>query len=270
MKDNLKISVLGASGTMGSAVIREVLKTNDLKLHSVSEVYGHSWIGKDLGEVLFGKEKNITVSDDLSNSLLDCDVAIDFTQPQNTVACSKICAQLGVSHIIGTTGFSEKQDLEILNASKKTTIVKAGNMSLGINLLTNLIEKMSKSLDKDFDVEVTEMHHRRKVDAPSGTALMLGEAVATGRGEKLSDLMISNRDGITESRERGKIGFAALRGGGVIGEHEVFFVSETEKISIRHEALSRNIFVDGALKAAMWAKDKAPGLYNMVDVLEIE
>jgi len=270
MKNQIKLSVLGASGRMGSTIIDAVLKSNLVKLHSVSEVKKHNWIGRDLGEILHGKKNNIVVSDDLSESLKECDAVIDFTQPKNTVDCSKICAHLGVAHIIGTTGFNEDQNNEILNLSKKSTIVKAGNMSLGINLITALIEKVAKSLDSDFDVEILEMHHRNKVDAPSGTALMLGESVAIGRGEELTSLSLPSREGITGVREKGKIGFAALRGGGVIGEHEVIFTSETEKISIKHEALSRNIFANGALKAAIWSRGKDPGLYSMVDVLGIQ
>ena len=148
-------------------------------------------------------------------------------------------------------------------------IVKAGNMSLGINVLTSLVEKISSSLDLDFDIEILEMHHRDKVDAPSGTALMLGEAAARGKGKGLPELRVGLRDGISDGREKGSIGFASLRGGGVVGEHEVSFTSDSERISIKHEAFSRDIFVNGAIKAALWSKEKDPGLYDMLNVLNL-
>ncbi len=270
MKNQLKLSVLGASGRMGSTIITEALESNRVILHSVSEMRNHKLIGKDIGQILYGKNNNVIIKDNLHDSLNGSDAVIDFTQPDNTVLCSNICAALGVAHIIGTTGFNEKQEAEILASSSKIPIVKAGNMSLGINMLTKIVEKVAKSLDFEFDVEILEMHHRNKVDAPSGTALMLGQSVAIGRGEKLSDLASYNKEGITGVREKGKIGFASLRGGGVIGEHEVIFTSENEKISIKHEALSRNIFANGALKAALWSAGKDPGLYGMADVLGIK
>ncbi len=269
MKNLLKLCVLGGSGRMGSTILSEALDSKLVMLHSVLEVKSHKWIGRDIGHILNGKNNNVIVSDDLNESLLGCDAVIDFTQPINTVNCSNICAKLGVAHIIGTTGFDENQENEILSSSSKIPIVKTGNMSLGINILTKLVEKVAKSLDLDFDVEILEMHHKNKIDSPSGTALMLGKSVARGRGKKLSDLASYNKEGITGEREKGNIGFASLRGGGVIGEHEVIFASENEKISIKHEALSRNIFANGALKAAIWAVDKNPGLYDMSDVLGI-
>ena len=270
MKNQLKLCVLGASGRMGSTIISEALESNRVMLHSVSERKNHQWVGRDIGKIMNGKNNNIIVSDNLHASLEGSDAVIDFTQPANTVYSSNICATLGVAHIIGTTGFNENQEKEILTSASRIPIVKAGNMSLGINMLTKLVEKVAKSLDLDFDVEILEMHHRNKVDTPSGTALMLGESVAIARGKKLSDLASYNKEGITGVRERGKIGFASLRGGGVIGEHEVIFASENEKISIKHEALSRNIFANGAIKAAIWALGKEPGLYGMSDVLGIK
>ena len=269
MKNQLKLCVLGASGRMGSTIINETLESKRVMLHSVLEMKNHKWVGRDIGQILYGKNNNVIVSDNLHESLEGCDAVIDFTQPENTVHCSRLCTSLEVAHIIGTTGFNENQENEILTFSNKIPIVKAGNMSMGINVLTKLVEKVAKSLDLDFDVEILEMHHRNKVDAPSGTALMLGESVALGRGKKLSDLASYNKEGITGIRERGKIGFASLRGGGVIGEHEVIFTSDSEKISIKHEALSRNIFANGALKAAIWAAGRDPGLYGMNDVLGI-
>ena len=270
MKNQLKLCILGASGRMGSTIISEAIESKQVILHSVSEMKDHKWVGRDIGQILNGKNNNVIVSDNLHQSLEGSDAVIDFTQPANTVFCSNMCATLGLAHIIGTTGFNENQENEILTSSSKIPIVKEGNMSLGINMLTKLVEKVAKSLDLDFDVEILEMHHRNKVDAPSGTALMLGESVAFARGKKLSDLSSYNKEGLTGMREKGKIGFASLRGGGVIGEHEVIFASDNEKISIKHEALSRNIFANGAIKAALWAVGKEPGLYGMSDVLGIK
>ena len=178
---------------------------------------------------------------------------------------------MNTAHIIGTTGFDAVQENNIVEYAKKVIVVKAGNMSLGINILTSLIERISSSLDLDFDIEILEMHHRHKVDAPSGTALMLGEAVARGKDKSLQELRTAARDGILGSREEGTIGFASLRGGGVVGEHEVSFTSGSERISIKHEAFSRDIFVNGAIKAALWSKEKdpKPGLYDMLNVLNL-
>ena len=270
MKNQFKLSILGASGRMGSTIINEALESKSVILHSVSEMKSHKWIGQDIGQILRGKNNNVIVSENLMESIEGSDAVIDFTRPANTVYCSNICANLGIAHIIGTTGFNENQENKIFTSSGKIPIVKAGNMSLGISMLTKLVEKVAKSLDLDFDVEILEMHHRNKVDAPSGTALMLGESVASGRGKKLSDLASYNKEGITGVRGKGQIGFASLRGGGVIGEHEVIFASENEKISIKHEALTRNIFANGAIKATIWAVGKAPGLYGMADVLGID
>ena len=171
--------------------------------------------------------------------------------------------------VIGTTGFDSRQESEITGYAERVVVVKAGNMSLGINVLTSLVEKISSSLDLDYDIEILETHHRNKVDAPSGTALMLGEAAAKGKSKSLAELRAGVREGISGSREKGTIGFASLRGGGVVGEHEVSFTSDFERISIKHEAFSRDIFVNGAIKAALWSKEKKPGLYDMRNVVNL-
>ena len=269
MKNRFKVTVLGASGRMGSQIIRRVTEISTIDLHFVVEHKGHNWIGQDCGEKLLGRENGVLVTDNLKLALEGAEAVIDFSTPDTSLECIKICEQTETAHVIGTTGFDLAQENEIFEHSKKVVVVKAGNMSLGVNLLTSLVEKVSSSLDVDFDIEILEMHHRNKVDAPSGTALMLGEAAAKGKGKSLSELRIAAREGISGNREKGSIGFASLRGGGVVGEHEVSFTSGSERISIKHEAFSRDIFVNGAIKAALWSKEKEPGLYDMLNVLNL-
>ena len=269
MKNHFKLSVLGASGRMGSQIIKRIIETSNLDLHSVVEQKGHKWIGQDCGEKLLGARNNIVVSDELKLSLEGADAVIDFTTPRTSLECLEACEKTQTAHVIGTTGFDTRQEKQIIEFAKKAVVVKAGNMSLGINILTSLVEKVSSSLDLGFDIEILEMHHRNKVDAPSGTALMLGEAAAKGRGKSLPELRTLSRDGISGSRKKGAIGFAALRGGGIVGEHEVSFTSDCERISLKHEAFSRDIFVNGAIKAALWTNKREAGLYDMLDVLEL-
>ena len=269
MKNRFKVSVLGASGRMGSQIIRKITQSSTIDLHFVVEHRGHNWIGQDCGEKLLGRKNNVLITDDLKLALEGAEAVIDFSTPDTSLECIKICEQTETAHVIGTTGFDLAQENQIFEHSKKVVVVKAGNMSLGVNLLTSLVEKVSSSLDIDFDIEILEMHHRNKVDAPSGTALMLGEAAAKGKGKSLSELRIADREGISVIREKGSIGFASLRGGGVVGEHEVSFTSDSERISIKHEAFSRDIFVNGAIKAALWSKEKDPGLYDMLNVLNL-
>ena len=194
---------------------------------------------------------------------------IDFTVPAATVALAERTAKAGCVHVIGTTGLDPAQEALIAAAGRTATIVKSGNMSLGVNLLAALVRQVAKSLDADFDIEIVEMHHNRKIDAPSGTALLLGEAAAQGRGISLAENSERGRDGHTGARKRGAIGFAALRGGNVVGEHSVIFASAAERIELVHKAQDRMLFALGALKAARWAQGRAPGLYSMADVLGI-
>ena len=269
MKNRYKVTVLGASGRMGSQIIRKVTESSTMDLHFVVEHKEHNWIGQDCGEKLLGRENGVLVTDNLKLALEGAKAVIDFSTPDTSLECIKICEQTETAHVIGTTGFDQVQENAIFEHSKKVVVVKAGNMSLGVNLLISLVEKVSSSLDIDFDIEILEMHHRNKVDAPSGTALMLGEAAAKGKGKSLPELRIAAREGISVGRQKGSIGFASLRGGGVVGEHEVSFTSGSERISIKHEAFSRDIFVNGAIKAALWSKEKKPGLYDMLDVLNL-
>ena len=198
-----------------------------------------------------------------------CDVIIDFSTPESSIALARTCAERdGPALVIGSTGFSEAQEVELAAAAARVAIVRSGNFSLGVNVLIGLVEQAALRLDaRDWDIEVLEAHHRRKVDAPSGTALMLGEAAATGRGADLSELKSPPYDGLTGEREAGRIGFASLRAGGIVGEHTVMFASEDEVVSLSHKAIDRSLFARGAVAAAAWVRKRPPGLYDMQDVL---
>jgi len=210
------------------------------------------------------------VTDDALTLLTQVDGIIDFTVPAATLALAELTAQARIVHVIGTTGIDEAGNAQIRAAARHARIVKSGNMSLGVNLLAALVRKVAATLDEDYDIEIVEMHHKHKIDAPSGTALMLGEAAAQGRGIDLKSRAVRSRDGHTGARNAGDIGFATLRGGSVIGEHTVMFAGETERIELTHKASSREMFARGAVRAAMWAFDKKPGLYAMTDVLGLE
>lgn len=261
------IVITGASGRMGQMLIKTVLESDTAQLVGVVEREGHDWVGRDVGEAMGGAPVGVTVTADALAAFSSAQAVIDFTAPEATLAFSKLAAQAGVVHVIGTTGMTEQQIDQLEPASRDAVIVRAGNMSLGVNLLVQLTKKVAAALDEDFDIEVIEAHHHHKVDAPSGTALMLGEAAAEGRGVNLADVRDSGRDGITGARKRGDIGFTAIRGGDIVGEHDVLFAAAGERIVLRHLATDRAIFARGALKAALWGQDKAPGQYDMVDVL---
>jgi 4-hydroxy-tetrahydrodipicolinate reductase len=232
-----------------------------------TERSGHAWIGRDLGEAMGRAALGVIVQQDPLEVIAKAQAVIDFTAPAATLAHAQLTAQARCVHVIGTTGLSESDIAALDAAARHAVIVRAGNMSLGVNLLTRLTQQIAHALDEDFDIEIVEAHHRHKVDAPSGTALMLGEAAAKGRGVALSDVSDSGRDGITGARRRGDIGFSAIRGGDIVGEHDVIFAAAGERIILRHVATDRAIFARGALKAALWGQDKAPGHYDMMDVL---
>lgn len=261
------IVIAGASGRMGQMLIETVQASGTAKLVGVTEREGHPWVGQDLGVAMGGPEIGVPVVSDALEVVKDAQAIIDFTSPAATVAMSELAAQARAVHVIGTTGLSDDDIAKIATAARHAPIVRAGNMSLGVNLLVRLTQKVAQALDEDFDIEVVEAHHRHKVDAPSGTALMLGEAAAVGRGVALNDVKDSGRDGITGARKRGDIGFSAIRGGDVVGEHDVIFAADGERIVLRHLATDRAIFARGALKAALWGQDKGPGQYDMMDVL---
>lgn len=267
MSDKLAIAVTGCSGRMGQMLIRAVDEREDCVLVGVTERSGHDWVGQDLGEVMGGTSSGVTVSDDPLEVFVGARAVLDFTLPDPTIEHSVLAAQARLVHVIGTTGFEQAHLEKLAAAARHATIVRAGNMSLGVNLLTVLTRQVAAALDADFDIEVVETHHNQKVDAPSGTALMLGEAAAEGRGVTLNNTADRGRDGQTGARRRGDIGFAALRGGDVVGEHDVVFAGQGERIVLRHIATDRMLFARGAVRAAIWGQDQKPGEYSMIDVL---
>lgn len=261
------IAVVGGSGRMGQTLIKMIDASDKARLAGVTERAGHAWIGKDLGISMGGAENGVLVSDDPLEVFVGAQAVIDFTTPKASLEHAVLAAQARLVHVIGTTGFADEDLPKFAAAARHAVIVRAGNMSLGVNLLVELTRKVAEALDEDFDIEVVEAHHRHKVDAPSGTALMLGQAAADGRGVALAAVSDRGRDGITGARSRGHIGFSAIRGGDVIGEHDVIFASDGERIVLRHLASDRSLFARGALKAALWGQDKKPGEYSMKDVL---
>lgn len=267
MTDKPGIVITGGSGRMGQMLIRTVLDSDKARLVGVVERSGHAWVDQDVGVAMGGAAVGVTVTDDALQAFASAQAVIDFTAPEATLEFAALAAQARAVHVIGTTGMTDEQIARLEPAARHAVIVRAGNMSLGVNLLVQLTKKVAAALDEDFDIEVIEAHHHHKVDAPSGTALMLGEAAAEGRGVSLAEVSDRGRDGITGARKRGDIGFTAIRGGDIVGEHDVLFAAAGERIVLRHMATDRAIFARGALKAALWGQDKAPGQYDMVDVL---
>lgn len=270
MADRTGIVVTGASGRMGQMLIQLITSHDSAELVGCVERKGHDWVGQDIGVAMGGGALGVVVTDDPLEAFTNAQAVIDFTTPQATLEFAALAAQARCVHVIGTTGMTDDEIAALEPASRHAPIVRAGNMSLGVNLLVQLTKRVAAALDEDFDIEVIEGHHHHKVDAPSGTALMLGEAAAEGRGVKLADVRDSGRDGITGARKRGDIGFTAIRGGDIVGEHDVLFAAAGERIVLRHMATDRAIFARGAIKAALWGQDKGPGQYDMVDVLGLE
>jgi 4-hydroxy-tetrahydrodipicolinate reductase len=267
MMDKIGIAVTGASGRMGQMLINSIAENDKTVLVGAIERDGHDWVGHDVGIAMGGQANGVIVTSDPLEAFSKAQAVIDFTAPAATVAFSAIAAQARAVHVIGTTGMTDDDIAALEPASRHAVIVRAGNMSLGVNLLTQLTKKVAAALDDDFDIEVIEAHHNQKVDAPSGTALMLGQAAADGRGVDMKDVSDSGRDGITGARKRGDIGFSAIRGGDIVGEHDVLFAAAGERIVLRHMATDRRIFARGALKAAIWGQSQKPGQYDMLDVL---
>lgn len=265
---DMKLAVMGAGGRMGGALIRAINEIPNAALVAAIDRDNSPAIGQDSGTLAGIGENGIAISSDLETGLDACDGVIDFTVPQASVMLSKKVSSHNCIQVIGTTGCSSQEDAEIAACGANATIIKSGNMSLGINLLAVLVEQAAQALAaSDFDIEVLEMHHKHKVDAPSGTALLLGEAAAKGRGIDLSENSVRSRDGITGAREDGTIGFATLRGGSVIGDHSVILAGAGERIELSHSAQDRSLFATGAVKAALWGFGKPAGLYSMRDVL---
>ncbi|MGR3371947.1 MAG: 4-hydroxy-tetrahydrodipicolinate reductase [Pseudooceanicola nanhaiensis] len=267
MSELPNIVVTGASGRMGQMLIRTVAASGKARVSGAVERAGHDWIGRDLGRAMGGEETGVIVTDDPLEAFASAQAVLDFTSPDATVEFAGLAAQARAVHVIGTTGMEQAHLEKVAAAARHATIIRAGNMSLEVNLLVQLTRKVAEALDADFDIEVVEAHHRHKVDAPSGTALMLGEAAAEGRGVSLAEMSDRGRDGITGARERGHIGFSAIRGGDIVGEHDVIFAGEGERVILRHVATDRAIFARGAMKAALWGLGKGPGEYDMADVL---
>lgn len=266
----MKIGIVGCAGRMGRMLVQEVVKTAEVEIGGGTDVAGSPFVGKDITLIAGLEESGLFVEDDPKSLFEKVDAVIDFTKPEATMAHAKLAAETKTILVVGTTGLSEDQKADLAKAAEETPIIFAPNMSVGVNLAFALVEKVASILDKDTaDIEIVEMHHKHKVDAPSGTALGLGEAAADGRGVKLDDVAVRARDGHTGPRENGTIGFATLRGGDVVGDHTVVFACEGERIEITHKGSSREIYAKGAVRAAKWAKDKAPALYSMRQVLGI-
>mgnify|MGYP006274097737 CR=1 FL=1 len=264
------VAVTGVAGRMGQMLARAVDEAGDMDLAGVLERPGHPWIGRDLGEAMGSAARGLVVEDDPLPVFARVRAVIDFTSPVATRAHAELAAQARIVHVIGTTGFDEDDLRAISAAARHATIVRAGNMSLGVNLLTALTRRVAAALGTDYDIEIVEMHHRHKRDAPSGTALMLGEAAAEGRGVALAEVADRSRDGDTGPRAEGAIGFAVLRGGEVVGEHEVVFAGPGERVVLGHIAENRMVFARGALAAVRWGIGREPGEHDMLDVLGLE
>ncbi len=263
----VRIGICGCGGRMGRMLGHVVDARNGAVIAAGSERPGSDLIGHDLGELLGLDHAGVTITDDAAVLLAASDVAINFTTPASTMHHAALAAETGKGLVVGTTGLSAEEKAKLARAAETAPIVFAANMSLGVNLLLGVTRKVAAVLDEEFDIEIVEMHHRHKVDAPSGTALALAEAAAEGRGVDLDAVADRGRDGVTGPRERGVIGLAALRGGDVVGEHQVVFAADGERIEIGHRATDRGIFARGAVTAALWLNGREPGLYGMEDVL---
>ena len=263
----VRIAVVGASGRMGRALIAAVLDTDGATLAGAIEREGAETLGEDAGVLAGGKAIGTALTDDPLPVFAACDAVLDFTAPAATLHYAELAAQARIVHVIGTTGMAVEDDVRLDAAARHAVVVKSGNMSLGVNLLAVLVEQAAAALPVAFDIEIAEMHHRAKVDAPSGTALMLGEAAASARGLSLPDAGIFARHGETGPRRDGSIGFATLRGGSVVGDHHAVFAGPAERLTLSHHAEDRSLFARGAVQAALWGHGRKPGRYTMRDVL---
>ncbi len=264
---DLKIGVMGAGGRMGQALVREIAATPGARLIGGTERPGSPLLGRDPGELAGSGATGIRLVEDALTLFADADAIIDFTTPEACLTHAALAAQAQTSYIVGTTGLGPEHFAALQKAAQHIAVVQSFNMALGVNLIAGMVRQLAASLGEDFDIEIVEMHHRMKVDAPSGTAILLGEAAAAGRGVKLDAVAARGRDGITGARKRGDIGFAALRGGNVVGDHSVIFAADNERIELTHKAGDRSIFTRGAVRAALWSHGRPNGLYHMADVL---
>jgi 4-hydroxy-tetrahydrodipicolinate reductase len=267
---DLRVVIAGAGGRMGRTLIHAVAATKGITLAGAVDAPDSAVIGRDAGELAGLGKNGISVAADAAPLLAQADALIEFTIPAATMVFAELAASAGRIHVIGTTGHSAEEDALIAKAASRAIVVKSGNMSLGVNLLAAMVKRVAKTLNDDYDIEIVEMHHNKKIDAPSGTALLLGRAAAQGRGIDLDQHAARGRDGITGARCAGDIGFASLRGGTVVGEHSVIFAGPAERVELTHRAEDRMIFARGALHAALWARGQKPGLYSMADVLGLK
>lgn len=265
--NEINIAIVGAAGRMGRMLVREVTHTKGCRVSGATGSPGSGTIGKDAGELAGVHALGIPVEDDPAPVIARAHAVIDFTRPDATVEHARLCAQANAAHIVGTTGLTADHESALELAARHCQVVYAPNMSVGVNLLLALTEKVASVLGEDYDIEIFEMHHRHKVDAPSGTALGLGKAAARGRDIAHEEAAVFTREGQTGARPAGKIGYATLRGGDVVGEHTVIFAGDGERIEIGHRASDRKIFAAGAIRAAQWARKQGYGLYSMRDVL---
>ncbi|MDA9556388.1 4-hydroxy-tetrahydrodipicolinate reductase [Vibrio sp.] len=265
----VRVAVAGAAGRMGRNLVKAVSNNPNSQLGAGSERPGSSLIGVDIGELCGDGLYHVTLIDDLDACINDFDVVVDFTAPQSTLANVNLCKVHGKKIVIGTTGFSNEERSQIDEASQSTAIVMAPNYSVGVNLVFKLLEKAAKVMGDYADIEIIEAHHRHKVDAPSGTAIGMGEAIAGAMNNQLSDVAVYAREGITGERTKDEIGFATIRAGDIVGEHTAMFADIGERVEITHKATDRMTFANGAIKAAVWLKDKPAGFYTMTDVLSL-
>ena len=264
--DKIRFAVAGAGGRMGRTLIEAILKASDAELAGALEMAGSPFLGKDAGE-LVGTPCGVTISDDIEATLAKVDCLIDFTRPEGTLRHMDTCRRRGVRMVIGTTGMNTEQKLAIQDASRDVPIVFAPNMAVGVNLVFTLLETAARILNEGYDVEIVEAHHRHKVDAPSGTALRMGEVVAQALGRELSECAVYGREGHTGERPARQIGFATVRGGDIVGDHTVLFAGTGERVEITHKAASRMPYALGALRAARFLRGRKAGLFDMQDVL---
>ncbi len=263
------VAVCGASGRMGQMLIEAIRASDDCVLAGALDLAGSASIGSDAAAFL-GGSSGVLITSDLHQGLKDAQVLIDFTRPEGTLAHLRQCRALGVNAVIGTTGFTEAQKAEIAEAAKDIAIVMAPNMSVGVNVTLKLLELAAKALSTGYDIEIIEAHHRHKVDAPSGTALKMGEVIADALGRNLKDCAVYAREGVTGERDPSSIGFASIRGGDIVGDHTVLFAGTGERIEITHKSSSRTTYAQGSLRAVRYVSDKRQGLYDMFDVLGLK
>jgi 4-hydroxy-tetrahydrodipicolinate reductase len=264
---DMRLVVTGAGGRMGRMLVQAIQATPGVTLAAALGHAGSTMLGQDAGLLAGVGELGVPLTDDPLSAFIRADGVVDFTLPRASVDFAALAAQARIVHVIGTTGLSPSDLDKIAAAAWHAPIIRSGNMSLGVSLLAAMVKRVAQTLGEDFDIEIVEMHHRMKVDAPSGTALLLGEAAAAGRGIDLAEHSVRSRDGHTGKRPDGAIGFAALRGGTVVGDHRVVFAGVGERVELAHLAEDRGIFARGAIKAALWGRGRKPGLYSMADVL---